>query len=311
MFENETVDNQADTTTNDPAVVEQAATEKPSLQTISDEIDSALSGKETAKPTQTTENQTVQDIIDLANAKKVKLDGKEFSIEELKRDRMLHADYTRKTQALSQERKFYENLPYDLEKVKQDPQKFLSEFKKVYPKTFHKFVSDFETVSGSEPSTRNQMPQGTAPRGSLRIEDLPPEVQSTIEYIKTQQNEAAQAAVDAVIEKHSTKYPLARQKEVLSEWNALIEAHKDDPSTYAKPTEQDVENLFKQSHEEIQSLIAKQKTQQTTAQLNANEKMRGPGSGGATPGTPPARARNMREAAAMARAAVLGSDADA
>lgn len=310
MLETESVESSnVETTATGENVTEQTGT-KPDLQTLSDDIDAALNGKEqSTKPTQQqTETQTVQDIIDLANAKKVRLDGKEYSIDELKRERMLQSDYTRKTQALSQERKFYENLHYDLKKVEQDPQKFIAEFKKVYPKQFHKYVSDYETVPESQSTARNQT---TEHRGQLRIEDLPPEVKNVLDYIESQQKQTADAAVDAVIQKNLNKYPHARQKEVLAEWGAMIDAHKNDPSTYAKPTEADVERLFEQSHKEIESLFAKLKTQQQTAQINANKSLRGPGSGGATPGVAPVRPKNMREAAEMARAAVLGADSDA
>ena len=90
--------------------------------------------------------QRAPQVVDISTLEKFKFGDEELTPETLRKQRMMHQDYTNKTKAVAQERKFYENVGFDLDKVKKNPA-LADEFKKIYPKAFHRFL-DFVLGGG-------------------------------------------------------------------------------------------------------------------------------------------------------------------
>lgn len=88
------------------------------------------------QPEQTTK---AQELMDLQKLEKFRFEGQEMTYEDLKKAYLRHSDYTKKTQALAEEKKFNDNLRYDLATVKRNPN-LAAEFKKTYPERFHAYL---------------------------------------------------------------------------------------------------------------------------------------------------------------------------
>jgi hypothetical protein len=104
-------------------------------------------------------------IAELDKMDKFKLDGQEWTLKDLKAAIMRQKDYTQKTQTLAEERKsfqeerkFHENLAWDLQKVRENPE-LAKEFVRVYPQGFHKHVAEFLKTSNSQSSPQPQVQQ--------------------------------------------------------------------------------------------------------------------------------------------------------
>ncbi len=111
---------------------------------------------------QATKEEAIQAaIVELDKLEKFKYRGKEWTPKDLEAATLRQSDYTKKTQELAQERRFVENLPYDLMAVSRDPAK-ASQFKQVYPEKFHQFLEDFLSSNQTNPQSQGvpQAPQG-------------------------------------------------------------------------------------------------------------------------------------------------------
>ncbi len=121
------------------------------------------------------------ELIDLDKAEKFMFEGKEWTPKELKSAYMAHADYTKKTQALAQDRKFMENLEADLDAIKQDPS-LAEEFKRVYPQAYHKYLK----FAVGEARTQQQSQAATLPP---EISEMKTQFQQMQEYFNKMQME--------------------------------------------------------------------------------------------------------------------------
>jgi hypothetical protein len=83
---------------------------------------------------------TNSQISELEKLEKIKYNGKVLSgkdlARELKEGSLRLSDYTKKTQAIAEERKYYDNLAVDLQKLKANPA-LVDQFKSIYPQKFH------------------------------------------------------------------------------------------------------------------------------------------------------------------------------
>lgn len=215
---------------------------------------------------------------DLDKAEKVRWEGKEYTPDQFRKMMMFQQDYSRKTQSIAQTQKYYENLQYDLDAVKSNP-KLASEFQKLYPKEFHKYL---DNVMPSDWKTGNQGEKS----------NLPPEIQEKLErfenYVKEQEVSREETKIDDITSKLAQKYPEAIEDVVLARAQALVEqGHNLTPENWDK--------LYKTSHDFMLKKMADKQNKQFDAQKNANLKGRGIGPGGGTPGQAP-RKLSMKEA---------------
>ncbi len=117
-------------------------------------------------------------ILNLDGASKFKFGGKEWTPEQLQKSMMLHSDYTKKTQAVAQTAKYYDNLDADLDFIRTSPNKTeaIQMFMQTYPKAFHKYLSMSGAQLAQEAESRQMQGQSQA--------QLPPELMRDLQMVK-------------------------------------------------------------------------------------------------------------------------------
>lgn len=232
-------------------------------------------------------DKTNAEVVDLSSLEKFKFQEKDWTPKELQSAIMRQKDYSQKTEALSKERKYYDNLAYDLANVMRNPG-LANRFKEVYPQQFHKFLdeafSDLIKKDQVQGAQQNQEPQ------------VPAEFMNRFANMERQlfdhQVKAAEAQIDSVFNGNIKKYPYADEVSVINKAQALIEKNTEmTPSVW--------NNLFKMEHERGVS-IAKKYMEETVKQQKAvQSKTRDSGSGGGAPSAQP-RKLTMKEATEQA-----------
>lgn len=251
---------------------------------------------------------TPEETPDLAKFARLKFEGQEMTYDDLRRAYLRHKDYTQKTQALAEERKFFDNLSADLRAVQQNPQ-LANEFKKVYPEKFHGYLG---FISQAQATGQQQAPtsQATTPQ-------LPPEVISRIEkneqmlnQVLGDSNEAQQVALNSVFEtmeqKLTAKYPHADLVHAYSGLNQYLEENGvlskevlKNPAKY----EAEFERYVKKSHEYEEKKFAAWEKQKLEKAKEVNRKASDIGRGsGSAPTTAPPKMRLKDVADAMLQA---------
>lgn len=224
--------------------------------------------------------------LNLESVLKFKFGEREWTPEQLRKSILLHSDYTKKTQAVAETQKYWDNLDTDLENVRANPQ-LREAFLQTYPKSFHKYLK-------GDSSDATQANQGN------QNQQLPPEILQKLSkvdelssYITEQQIKAHEANIDAKFSTLSKKYPDGIEDVVLARAQALM-----DRGTMV--SDHVWEQLWKKSHEDVnQRFEARQKSTLQT-QRASNLSAKGPASGGGTPTGTPVKARSLKEATEMA-----------
>ena len=227
----------------------------------------------------TGEPQEQPSIYDLDSAEKFKWQGREWTTKELQSAYMAHSDYTRKTQALAEERKFYDNLSVDLEAVKSNPA-LIQEFKRVYPERFHSYLNYVQEKQPQLQAQTNQ--QSIDTKFVERVERLE-------KGIHEREVAAIEAELDAKFKQYSDKYPMADEEAVIARAQALINRGE-------KITDQTWDNLWKSVHERNQSLADKYYSEKVKQQKTASAKAKDVGSGGGTVGRAPHLPKTIKQA---------------
>lgn len=239
-----------------------------------------------------------QPIVDLDSVEKFKFAGREWKPNELKDAYMMQSDYTKKTQALSEERKYYDNLQHDLESVKQNPS-LAARFKAIYPEKFHTFLG---YVSPATP--RVQETNGLEQTKS----QADPELLTRLERIETdfrdRKIQAINAELDSKFKTLGEKYPYADEDSVVARAQTLLESKRQTSplSEQASQTITDKEwdDLWKSSNERTQKLADKHYASKVTQQKNANSNGKDVSSGGGIGGNAPKQPRTIRDASNLA-----------
>lgn len=240
----------------------------------------------------------LEDIVDLGKLPKFKWNGKTLTAKELQNMAMMQSDYTKKTQEISQNKKYYENLYHDLNYIKNNPDK-VEEFRKVYPKSFHSYLDSVmaDLAQTTKPQGEAPTEQKTAPDKSQTVD---PRFDEVYNFYKEQRQQSTQEKVDALFDRLTTKFPNADEEKVISRVQILRELSKKDPSNYKEPNDQEVEKLFKQDHEAFEKRLQDHTKRILDEQRKANARGRAPGPGGAIPGQAPKIAKSIREATELA-----------
>lgn len=215
--------------------------------------------------------------LNLDTAEKVSWKGKEYTPAQLEKLFMMQSDYTKSKQAIAEEKKYISNLRYDLQTVKKNPA-LANEFLKMYPKEYHAYLDDV-------------MPQDWK-NGSQQASNLPPEIQDKLDrfdsYIREQEVTREESNLEKVSQSMMNKYPEALEDVVLARAEALIGENKNlTPEVWDK--------LYKASHEFMLNKMTQKQNTTFDNQKNANQKARGIGPGGGTPGQAPVKL-SMKEA---------------
>lgn len=230
-------------------------------------------------------------VLDLDSVPKFRYGGREWTPKDFQGAYMMHADYTRKSQQLAEERNFYANLRPDLAKVRANPT-LRSEFLKTYPQSFHHWLDDVRTEQRGTPSAQAQVQQQSQEN---------PEYLKRLEQVENQFKEQRQAALDqeinATFSRLSQKYPQVKEKWVIASANEFIEKNKHDPNF--KLTDSQWEEIWKSEQKELETASKAFHSKQFKEQQNANLKGKDAGRGGGIPGQAPKVARTIKEASAM------------
>jgi len=234
-----------------------------------------------------------QAILDLAKVEKFVVEGQEMTFDELKRAMLRQQDYTKKTQALAEERKFIDNLDVDLENVRQNPA-LVAKFKEIYPARFHRYL-DYISANQSEKPTSD----------TKQSVSLPPEVLRKLEeheeFLKDFQQDKMNAQQEQLsnfwdgLEKGALeKYPLADKVHIYG----MLENYIQDNGLNAKTilSKRDVstqlfEQFAKASHDAQSRRFDEYRKTQLEKTRKVNREAGDIGKGGGTPTTPPQKMR--------------------
>lgn len=242
-----------------------------------------------------------QAIAELEALERFKFNGQEMTAKELRDMVMMRSDYSNKTKALAEERKYMSNLSADLEKVRKDPL-LVDAFKKTYPSQYHSFLS----VLGLPAQAAAQKPQVQGKEVSPEIQELTQRLERIEGQTREKQVQAISAELDTIFESMAKKYPYAREKEVLSAASTLLDQMIQEQGNDAQLSPAHFEKLFKQSHDDISALAKRLQSEQVKQQKQANARGRDVGPGGGLPGREPVRPRTIKEATAQAMQEIQG-----
>lgn len=210
---------------------------------------------------------------------------------------MRQQDYTSKTQALAQERRYVDNLAADLDKVKQNPA-LAEQFRQIYPDKFHAYL---RYVTENSATNAQQQPNEGAQRQS-QYARLDPATEMRIHQIEKGLREKEVAAISAELDNKfrtlSQKFPFADEEAVVARAQALLNKMKElDPLNQdLRITDKQWEGLWKSQHERSYELSDAQYKKQVQSQLQANKKASDSGKGGGIPGQAPRQYRTIKEA---------------
>lgn len=270
--------------------VQEAATQEAQQQVSQTEVTPDNQGGEAAQ---------AQSIVDLDSVEKFKFAGREWTPKDFQGAYMMQSDYTKKTQALAEERKYYDNLQYDLAAVKGNPS-LVAKFKATYPEKFHAYLS---YVAPTTPRTQETEGQSTATQSQAD-----PAVLERIERIEAEFRErkvqAINAELDAKFKTLGEKFPFADEDSAIARAQTLLETKRMHAAPHEASnqtiTDKEWEDIWKASHERTQKLAEKHYSTQVTKQKNANTKGADVAAGGGIGGNAPKQPRSIKEAARIA-----------
>ncbi len=235
-----------------------------------------------------TAKEAAQAIADLNQFQKVKFEGQEWTLDDLKKAVMRQKDYTQKTQAIAEERKtyeadkadrkYYENLSFDLAKVQNNPA-LAQEFIKTYPEKFHSYLKDALANNSS------QMQSQPASTPQIPVE-LMSQVQRLQSFVEKQEVAKAETEIEGLLSKALSSHKYANRKEVLAD---AFELH----NRGTKLTSELWNQLAEESHNNRKAEFDGYYKELVQQQTKANAKARDVGPGGGIPGQAPKKYKNF------------------
>jgi len=246
-------------------------------------------GLETKQRDQDTQEEA-QAILDLAQVGKFKINGQDMTYEDLQKAMLRQQDYTKKTQELAGERKFIDNLRFDLESVKGDP-RLAEKFKQIYPEKYHGYLA----------FALNQQ-QTQAPQG-LPTAQLPPELAEKLEQhermlseFRTESQAATSEALDSMFSSLESdlqkKYKLADLTHVygmVENYIAENQISSKDMLKNKEATQKMFEQFTKASHDAVTKRYKEFQQEELQKAKQVNAKASDIGRGGGTATAPPVK----------------------
>lgn len=237
--------------------------------------------------------------LDLDKVEKFYFRGQELTPEEIDRGFMRQQDYTRKTQELSNERKFIQNLSADLESVRDNPQ-LAEQFKKIYPENYHKFLEMVNKESSDSYDMDDADENSLPPHVMEKLKKLD-QIEQKLQAQEKQQHEAqvqaAEKVIDNMFDKFGKQFPYAVEDVVINRVQAMLEENRDNPNF--RLTEGTWQRVFKQVNDHYLKQFESRYRSQTEAQLKTSENASDSAPGGMAPGRQPKRL-SFEEATEMA-----------
>lgn len=236
------------------------------------------------------------DPLDLGSVERFKFEGKEWTPHEFKNAYLMQQDYTRKTQALSEEKRkledFERHWAADQETLLKNPD-LITVFKEKYPKQYHKLGEMLVEHARRQGSGTGQVPN---PQEKSAESDLIQRLKATEERISKFESSAFESQVSKYtnelntrIETLSKKYPYADQEVALVRAQGFHQSGQE-------LNDQTWEGIFKKLNDQAESNFKQYQSKLVNEQKTANAKARDVASGGGTPGAAPSGPRTIRDA---------------
>jgi len=244
-----------------------------------------------------------QAILDLAKVQKFKLNGQEMTFDELQKSILRQQDYTKKTQALAEERKFIDNLDADLLAVKKNPT-LASKFKEVYPERFHRYLDVIlerqaeAEARGEEPSQKAQIPDEIR----KRIEQHEEAIRAFQEEKTQAQTEALENLYESVSQEAVKKYPRADLVHVYGALEQYITQNNITAKqllTQREATQKLFDHFAKASHDSMMKAFQDWQKSELEKARKINAQAGDVARGGGTPSAPPVKMKLRDVAEAM------------
>jgi len=225
------------------------------------------------------------------------------SIKEWESGYMRQQDYTSKTQAIAQERKYIDNLAVDLDRVRSNPT-LAEQFRSIYPEKYHAYLR----YVLSENSANNPQSQSSYQQQQRQFAQLDPGVEMRINNLERTIRDKEVAAISAELDNKfrtlSEKYPFADEEAVIARAQALLNKMKEmnpgNPDIRISDKQWDA--LWKSQHERSYGLSDARYKKQVQSQINASKKGSDMGQGGGIPGQSPRQFKTIKEATSQALA---------
>lgn len=254
-------------------------------QVESESTESAEQSPQGASPEgESAPSPTAQEIIDLDKIEKFRYAGRELTPKELQGMVMMQSDYTRKTQSLAEERRYYDNLSADLASVKANPA-LLDKFKSIYPEKFHAYL-DYVAPQREAAAPQAAQKPVMDPAFEERFNKME-------QAYKAREVEAAEAQIDATIKTLAPKYPYASERAVLAEVQYALDKGQ-------KLTEKVWEAAYKAVNDDTKRKVDMARQEELKNQKQANMRGKDVSQGGGIPGQAPKMPRTIKEATAYA-----------
>lgn len=229
--------------------------------------------------------QVAQAIAELDKMDKFKFQGREWTPKDLERAILRQQDYTKKTQELAEERKFYENLYADLNFVKSNPQ-HATDFIKTYPEKFHPYLKAVLNEAQQSQAQGQQQMQAQRPQIDVDLMSRLHKLESTL----TEQEVAKNTEhINNTISRLEKKYPDAVSEMVIAR---VYEAYNQG----VKPDDQIWEDTFKAVDQQMKDLVKARYGELVKKQTQVNAKARDVDPGGGTVGRAPKKFGSLKEA---------------
>lgn len=276
-------------------------------QTTTTQDDSAEGGHSAAPEAEDNEQISAQgdksntppSLVDLDQVERVKWKGKEWTREELDRATLMQSDYTRKTQALAEDRKYYDNLAHDLRNVAENPD-LAAEFRKIYPKQFHSYL---DVVLRNTQQTEAEDSQVETPTKSPSLHSELDPIKQQLDELRAEREEerisSFMSQLDANFERLAPKYEFADPNLVLSRLEAFKAQGGQVKTKDGKVDAAVIEKMFKAEHERMKKVFDERYIKHIEEQKRAAAKNSDIGAGGGTPGQAPKK-MSLKEASQAA-----------
>lgn len=248
--------------------------------------------------------QKIEELLDLDKSdQRLRLNGREYSKQELIDSILRQDDYSKKTKALSEQRKYVSNFPADLASVVSG-QYTLEQLKGVYGKGAPELVKIAEALIGktSKPEPKTEQPAAGSDIGKQIEAILESKLAPLFENQKAQAErerqtaiEAAGVELDSIFKELETKYPEANSELISARLETAMRNGYDVLDGEGKFKKASIEKLFEKSHAETEERFAKKYGDKVKNQKTANSRGIDSGRGGGTPGQAPKKLTSLKD----------------
>lgn len=267
------------------------------LQTGSTEADISLETGSTPTETPQTDPQTGQPV-EIDSLDRYQYKGR--PLKDWEAGQMRQQDYTQKTTQIAQERRYFDNLAVDLDRVRGNPA-LADQFRQIYPEKFHPYLR-YVTSENSRPTSSDG--SQTQPQYGRLDPATEQRIMQLEKGFRDKEVAAIQSDLDRKFEKLSVKYPFADEEAVVARAQALLTKMKEiNPGAQVEISEKQWDALWKSQNDRSYGLSDAQYKKQVQNQIQANKsKADIAGRGGGIPGQAPRQFKTIKEASEALRA---------